>query len=257
MFDHQRGVTHVAALFFVFMLLLGTVSMMKMFMMLFINNLLHSENIRNLFKLQNFFFQCVEIIREKARLIANRSKKIERVNSNNEINISPKNKDIVPINRNIPSKNEIQLITKKGQRRETNDNSTSGIMPLSQVGANTANGNTNQGNIVNIIRENTNPQIGGKTESSKDDKELMSNPKLPSANNIHIPMKMSIMGLPIKSPSGKIINMKDSSGYLTKSPNGSPLKGSLKKKEFLKMQITQYKNKIVELEGITLKFFEE
>ena len=249
MFDHQRGVTHVAALFFVFMLLLGTVSMMKMFMMLFINNLLHSENIRNLFKLQNFFFQCVEFIREKARLIANRNKKIERVNSNNEINISPQGKDMVAINKNIPSKNEIQLITKKVQRRETNDNSsTNGVIMLSQVAANTTNGNANQGNIVNIIRENTNPQIGGKTESSKDDKELMSNPKLPSANNIIINMKMS-MG-PIKSPSGKIINMKESSGSLTKSPNGSPLKGSLKKKELLKLQITQYKNKMVELEGI-------
>lgn len=254
MFDHQRGVTHVAALFFVFMLLLGTVSMMKMFMMLFINNLLHSENIRNLFKLQNFFFQCVEFIREKARNIANRSKKIERVNSNNEINISPQGKDAVPINKNIPSKNETQLITKKVQRRETNDNNcNSVIMPLTQAAANTSNGNPNQGNIVSIIRENTNPQIAGKTESSKDDKELMSNPKLPSANNINITMKLSMMG-PTKSPSGKIINMRDSSVSLTKSPNGSPLKGSLKKKEFLKMQITQYKNKMVELEGLTLRF---
>ena len=64
MYNNQRVVSHESALFFVIMLLLGTVFMMKMFMMLFINSLLQSKNIKKLFKIRNFFSECVDFIKK-------------------------------------------------------------------------------------------------------------------------------------------------------------------------------------------------
>jgi len=212
MFDYQRGLTHAAALFFAIMLLLGTVAMMKMFVMLFINSLLHSQNIKNLYKIQNFFSECLDFIKEK----------IKSLNGKNKAN--EKNKPLEPIEHskifdNLQIKNEIQMIPKKGKQIP---NDTNGIA--------------------------YNP-VKGQKESTKEEKEIFSSLKIPSGQIGQI--KIPLEGL-AKTPNTAMINMSESYNPIVKSQSISPVRGSLKKKEYL-MQLTKFNKKIVDLEGKLIK----
>lgn len=62
MFNFQRTNSKISGLFFITMLLLGTVLMMRMFMMLFINSLLQSQNIKKIFEIPNFFSSSKKFI---------------------------------------------------------------------------------------------------------------------------------------------------------------------------------------------------
>ena len=250
MYNNQRVVSHESALFFVIMLLLGTVFMMKMFMMLFINSLLQSKNIKKLFKIRNFFSECVDFIKKIVNIFQRKSSSLTETNV--IIDYWKKTTE-----RN--AKNEIQLI--KGNKNEKFESfhiaqttSEKGISDPKFPEMN-ANSNLNMkeshmakhfdqrfSEVTQKLTSHANINMNESHTKHPDYRASEINQKQISHEKLHMNLSHAQ-----KLSSGNNLNMKESS--VNKSPSTSPLKNSLKKTELIKLQLSKYRKKMIELEG--------
>lgn len=137
MFNYQRGVSHVSALFFVFHLLLGTVFMIKMFMMLYINSLLNSKNIKKLFKIKSFFAICADKLKgmfldvkgaASKKIALFEAKVPKKAQFSNEIQLISRAKESLEI-RKVDSENLIKMPNENNNKPEIIEMSTSNKPP--------------------------------------------------------------------------------------------------------------------------------
>lgn len=241
MFNYQRGVSHAAALFFVTNLLLGTVFMIKMFMMLYINSLLHSQNVKKLFVIKNFFSICTDKIKgillntfkpNSSKLGFFESKQIKRDQTANEIQLINRPKEsLIGLNKLEgdglaidPSPEKDNLLTQNKRTTDLKEDNQNITTPNhNQTKMNGSHQNQITGILFNKISENNIPHI-----------PITSSP---TNNNNHIMFDSKIMLHSVQKE-------KDMNSNIS-----SPLKNSLKRTEILKMQLSKYK-KQMELQGL-------
>lgn len=240
MFNYQRGVSHAVALFFVTNLLLGTVFMIKMFMMLYINSLLHSQNVKKLFVIKNFFSICTEKIKgillntfkpNSSKLGLGESKQTKKDQQTNEIHLINRPKDSLVVLNKLegdglgmdPSPEKDNLLTQNKRTtdlKEDNQNTTTTNHNQSKMNGSQQNQFTRI--LFNKISDNNIPHI-----------PISSNPTN-NNNNIMFDSKIMLRSIQKEKDMG--------------SNPSSPLKNSLKRTEILKMQLSKYKKQ--DLQGL-------